>query len=112
MGVIFRNVIRESDFVGRYGGEEFLILLPSSDRDSAIRVAETVRGAIAAISLPGLEQRVTASAGVAVLPDDGGDAATLLRAADRALYSAKNAGRDRVHAAPRVAVPHEPVLRA
>ncbi len=45
-----------------------------------------------------MEQPITASAGVAVLPNDAGDALTLFRAADRALYAAKNAGRNRVHA--------------
>jgi diguanylate cyclase (GGDEF)-like protein len=99
VGVAFRNVIRESDFVGRYGGEEFLILLPASDRQAAVHVAESVRAAIAAVRISGVEQTITASAGVAVLPQDGGDSVTLFRAADRALYAAKHAGRDRVHVA-------------
>ena len=98
VGVAFRNVIRESDFVGRYGGEEFLILLPSTDTTGAVQVGEAVRAAITAIRVPSMEQPITASAGVAVLPNDAGDALTLFRAADRALYAAKNAGRNRVHA--------------
>ena len=52
VGVALGNVVRESDFVGRYGGEEFLLLLPSTDRDGALHVAEAVRTAIAAISVP------------------------------------------------------------
>lgn len=99
VGAAFRNVIRESDFVGRYGGEEFLVLLPASDRQAAVHVAESVRTAIAAIKITGVEQTITVSAGVAVLPDDGGDSVTLFRAADRALYAAKRAGRNRVHVA-------------
>lgn len=99
VGVVFRNVIRESDFVGRYGGEEFLVLLPASDRQSAVHVAEGVRSAIAAIRISGVAETITASAGVAMLPDDGGDSVTLFKAADRALYAAKHAGRDRVHVA-------------
>jgi diguanylate cyclase (GGDEF)-like protein len=99
VGVAFRNVMRASDFVGRYGGEEFLILLPSSDREGAVQVAEGVRAAIAAIRIPGIDRPITASAGVAVLPEDGGDSVTLFRAADRALYAAKHAGRNRVHTA-------------
>jgi diguanylate cyclase (GGDEF)-like protein len=99
VGVAFRNVMRASDFVGRYGGEEFLILLPSSDREGAVKVAEGVRAAIAAIRIPGIDRPITASAGVAVLPEDGGDSVTLFRAADRALYAAKHAGRNRVHTA-------------
>jgi diguanylate cyclase (GGDEF)-like protein len=100
VGAAFRSVIRESDFVGRYGGEEFLILLPSSDRQGAVQVAESVRAAIAAVRIADIDKPLTASAGVAVLPDDGGDSVTLFRAADRALYAAKHAGRNRVvHAA-------------
>ena len=98
VGVAFRNVVRDSDFVGRYGGEEFLILLPSTETDGAVHVAHAARAAIAAIRITGLQEPITASAGVAVLPEDASDAVTLFRAADRALYAAKNAGRDRVHA--------------
>jgi len=100
VGVAFRNVIRESDFAGRYGGEEFLILLPSTDKPGAAQVAEAVRAAIATIRIPSIEHAISASAGVAALPNDAGDAVTLFRAADRALYAAKNAGRNRVHTAP------------
>jgi diguanylate cyclase (GGDEF)-like protein len=99
VGVAMRNAVRESDFVGRYGGEEFLLLLPSTDTDGALQVAEAVRAAISAIRVANIDQRVTASAGVATLPRDAGDSVTLFRAADRALYAAKNAGRNRVHAA-------------
>ncbi len=99
VGAALRNVVRDSDFVGRYGGEEFLILLPASDRDGAVQVAESVRAAIAAIRVTGVAAPITASAGVAVLPDDGGDSVGLFRAADGALYAAKHAGRDRVHVA-------------
>jgi diguanylate cyclase (GGDEF)-like protein len=97
VGVALRNAVRDSDFVGRYGGEEFLLLLPSTDKDAALEVAESVRQAIARIHMPNVD-RVTASIGVAVLPDDAGDAPTLLRSADRALYSAKKNGRNRIEA--------------
>jgi diguanylate cyclase (GGDEF)-like protein len=99
VGVAFRNVIREADFVGRYGGEEFLILLPGTGKPGAVHVAEAVRAAIAAIRVAGIDRPITASCGVAVLPDDAGDAITLFRATDRALYVAKSDGRNRVHAA-------------
>jgi diguanylate cyclase (GGDEF)-like protein len=105
VGVAMRNAVRDSDFVGRYGGEEFLLLLPSTDTDGAIQVAEAVRVAISAIQIPTIEQRITASAGVATLPRDAGDSVTLFRAADRALYAAKNSGRNRVHAT----TPQEPI---
>jgi diguanylate cyclase (GGDEF)-like protein len=99
VGVALRNAIRESDFVGRYGGEEFLLLLPETDTTGAMHVAEAVRAAISAIRVPGIERTLTASAGVATLPRDAGDSVTLFRAADRALYAAKHAGRDRTRAA-------------
>ena len=92
-------MLRDSDFVGRYGGEEFLMLLPDTDNAGALQVAEAVRSCVAAISLPGVEQPITASVGVAILPDHAGEATTLFRMADRALYAAKNGGRDRVESA-------------
>jgi diguanylate cyclase (GGDEF)-like protein len=91
-----RAAVRESDFVGRYGGEEFLILLPETDLSGGLAAAETVRAAIAAVTLTSVDRAVTASIGVAVLPEDGTDAETLVRNADRALYSAKSKGRNRV----------------
>lgn len=99
VGVGLAGVARESDFVARYGGEEFLLLLPSTDRLGAVHVAEATRNAIASISLPGVELAITASVGVAVLPDDAGDPVSLFRAADRALYTAKRNGRNRVESA-------------
>ena len=91
-----RSSIRESDFVGRYGGEEFLILLPDTGKEQAQVVADKVRAAVAATTLPKIEQPVTASLGVATVPDDAGDGDFLIRAADRALYAAKGNGRNRV----------------
>jgi diguanylate cyclase (GGDEF)-like protein len=93
--VALQSAVRDSDFVGRYGGEEFLLLLPETDKQAALEVAEKVRKAITTIHTPNLNQ-ITASIGVAVIPDDAGDAPTLIRTADRALYSAKKNGRDRV----------------
>jgi diguanylate cyclase (GGDEF)-like protein len=98
-GVAIRNAIRDSDFAGRYGGEEFLLLLPSTDTDGALQVAEAVRSAISAIQIPNLDHRITASGGMATLPGDAGDSVTLFRAADRALYAAKSGGRNQVLAA-------------
>jgi diguanylate cyclase (GGDEF)-like protein len=95
VGVALRDAVRDSDFVGRYGGEEFLLLLPDTEKQGALEVAEAIRKAVATIHTPNLDQ-ITASIGVAVLPDDAGDATTLVRSADRALYSAKKNGRDRV----------------
>jgi diguanylate cyclase (GGDEF)-like protein len=91
-----RSSLRDSDFVGRYGGEEFLLLLPDTGKREARLVAEKVRVAVAATAVHNLDLEVSASLGVATMPDDCGDADTLLRAADRALYAAKGGGRNRV----------------
>jgi diguanylate cyclase (GGDEF)-like protein len=99
VGTVLGSALRESDFVSRYGGEEFLILLPDTGHDEALLVADKIRTEIAAIAVAGVNREITASLGVAVIPDDAGDAATLLRYADRALYTAKAGGRKRVEAA-------------
>jgi diguanylate cyclase (GGDEF)-like protein len=90
------GAIRSSDFVGRYGGEEFMILLPDTDAPGAIIVAEKVRASIAAIRIPTVGRSITISIGIAVMPTTALDAESLRRGADRALYAAKNAGRNRV----------------
>ena len=96
VGAALGSIGRTDDFVGRYGGEEFLLLLPATDRKEALAVAEALRRSIAAITVPNVDRTVTASVGVAVLAEDAADATTLFRAADRALYAAKRNGRNRV----------------
>jgi diguanylate cyclase (GGDEF)-like protein len=93
------HAVRGSDFAGRLGGEEFAVLLPGTGRDGALKVAETLRAAISSLHVGGIERKITASFGVAVLPDDAADAESILRVADRALYQAKSNGRDRVEVA-------------
>jgi diguanylate cyclase (GGDEF)-like protein len=92
------GTLRVSDFVGRQGGEEFIVLLPDTGIEGALIAAENLRQAIARITVEGCEQPITASLGVAVYPTDAPDADGLLRMADRALYSAKDRGRNRVEA--------------
>ena len=99
VGDTVASAVRDSDFVGRYGGEEFLALLPSTGREGAVELAEKLRGAISRVAVAGVSRRVTASFGVAVIPDDAGEPEQALRAADRALYTAKGNGRDRVETA-------------
>jgi diguanylate cyclase (GGDEF)-like protein len=96
VGAVLSSSIRISDFAGRFGGEEFLILLPDTDSVGAVALAEKIRSAVAAIQVPTIERAITLSIGIAVLPDHALDAEALQRAADRALYTAKNSGRDRV----------------
>jgi diguanylate cyclase (GGDEF)-like protein len=105
VGAAIRDAFRLSDFAGRYGGEEFIVLLPDTDEEGARVAAEKLRETLAAIEIEGLERPITASFGVAVLPATATDPAGLLENADEALYSAKRNGRDRVetHVAPALA---------
>jgi diguanylate cyclase (GGDEF)-like protein len=96
VGALMPSSLRASDFAGRYGGEEFLILLPGTDSEGARAIAEKVRQAVGHIHVPAVERRVTMSIGIATFPTHAADADSLERAADRALYAAKAAGRDRV----------------
>jgi len=99
------ETVREGDLVARYGGEEFTVVLPNADRVTALEIAERIRDRftsvsaadLAAAGLPGVvPPAVTVSIGVAVAPNDGRHAAELIRAADAALYQAKQTGRNRV----------------
>ena len=98
-GGILKRQTRDSDIAGRYGGEEFLAILPSSGSEGARRYAERVREALARHELPS-GTRITVSAGVAVSGPTMSDASELVRAADAALYQAKAAGGNRVDPAP------------
>jgi diguanylate cyclase (GGDEF)-like protein len=99
VGAALRASIRDSDFAGRYGGEEFIVVLPNTSVEGAVRVAEVLRGAIGEIKVASVDQRIGVSVGVAALPEHAADTAGLVRSADRALYSAKSNGRDRVETA-------------
>jgi diguanylate cyclase (GGDEF)-like protein len=100
IGRILQTTFRVSDSACRYGGEEFAILLPETAKAEACHVAERLRAVIDELE-PDLQlpRRLTASLGVASLPDDAADAAGLVSAADAALYAAKSGGRNRVCAA-------------
>jgi diguanylate cyclase (GGDEF)-like protein len=94
--------IRDGESLGRFGGEEFLLLMPGVEKAEALQAADRIRTFVAEQSFPGGEAqpggRVTISGGVATWPTDGRDAATVLARADEALYQAKRAGRDRITA--------------
>jgi diguanylate cyclase (GGDEF)-like protein len=95
------GLLRPGDVLGRAGGEEFLLWLPRTDLAGAIAVAEALRAHVATMSLEldGQVQPVSVSIGVAVRGPGDRDHAGLVRRADRALYAAKRAGRNRVVAA-------------
>ena len=71
-------------------------MLPDTNRDGAVTVAEKLREALAAVEVAGVSRPITASLGVAALPEDAAEPTLLLRVADRALYVAKSRGRNRV----------------
>jgi diguanylate cyclase (GGDEF)-like protein len=96
---ILRSSIRRSDVPGRYGGEEFAVMLPETGADSAFVLAERIRQRVAdrEFDLNGRIVQITISAGVATYPGRGEmSARDLIDAADASLYAAKHAGRNRV----------------
>jgi diguanylate cyclase (GGDEF)-like protein len=102
---ILRSAIRQTDIVGRFGGEEFVVLYPGATKERAMRLAEAIRQAVEDHPFANRGQQplgaVTISGGVATFPEDSHKAEHLLRAADHALYEAKAEGRNRI-------VPAEP----
>jgi diguanylate cyclase (GGDEF)-like protein len=98
IGQVLAASVRASDFAARYGGEEFLVLLPDTGRTGAIEVAEKVRHAIEHAELP-VVGALTASIGVAAIPEDAVEPGQMIHKAGRALYVAKARGRNRVEAA-------------
>ena len=98
--------IRDADLLGRWGGEEFLLLAPHTDHQAACSLAERCRHTIASTPMHQTGLTVTASFGVASLrPDD--DVRALLRRADLAMYTAKSDGRNRVVGIPDLTLPDE-----
>jgi diguanylate cyclase (GGDEF)-like protein len=90
--------VRELDTVGRWGGEEFLCLIPDVGRAIALEIAERIRAGVEArpVACHGREIRVTSSIGIATFPNDGLRPDVLLAKADAALYEAKRSGRNRI----------------
>lgn len=100
-GTLLKRVVRDGDFVGRYGGDEFALLLPFADLDVAAKVSDRLRAETTKTNFgSGLESAVTISVGVAAArPTD--TPVSLIERADKALYASKHGGRNRVHCEPR-----------
>lgn len=98
VAVILKSDLREIDIIGRYGGEEFSIVLAGTGREGAFQVAERIRQSTEGAVFKAYDEAVstTVSIGVSVFPDDGVDREALIETADKALYKAKETGRNRV----------------
>ena len=94
---VVKNKMRAADIVARYGGEEFCVILPETGKEDAIKAAERMRRAIEdnQIVTERVKLKVTVSLGVSTYPEDAVDMHSLIREADKALYAAKAAGKNR-----------------
>lgn len=95
---IIKDNIREIDLLGRFGGEEFLLILPETNKQAALFAAERIRKAIEEKPIKAYDQllKVTISAGIASFPEDSDNHKNLIDRADGALYQAKHLGKNRV----------------
>ncbi len=93
---ILKSSVRESDIVGRYGGEEFIVILNGLNRNMLKPVADKIRLAVDNAKLLGDERQLTISIGAASYPEDGKNLDVLIENADKALYSSKHNGRNMV----------------
>lgn len=92
-----KTVSRETDIVVRYGGEEFILMLPSTPKNEALTLADRIREKVEEYSYLGKETvKITMSGGVATFPEDAEDSKALLYAADMAMYEAKGKGKKQV----------------
>jgi diguanylate cyclase (GGDEF)-like protein len=102
LSALLKDSIRDGDLVGRYGGEEFMLVMPGAEKAVALRAADRLREKISETGFSYRENqpsgRVTVSGGVATWPQDSGAVEGLIQCADEALYHAKRSGRDRVFA--------------
>lgn len=96
LGSILKKSTRCTDIVGRYGGEEFVVLLKNTNEDEAMKIAEKIRVEVENTTVPGIEYPITISIGVSRYPDHSQFKDELVEKADQALYFAKESGRNRV----------------
>jgi diguanylate cyclase (GGDEF)-like protein len=102
LGEVFQSGLRQTDVVGRYGGEEFLFILAETGKENAVSLAERVRQTVENHSFgtdgEPTERRITVSLGVASYPQDATSTEGFIDAADKALYAAKHLGKNAVSA--------------
>ena len=93
-----QQALRQTDVLARYGGDEFIVLLPHTESPGALEVAERIRRAIEAtpLEISGNKVPITVSVGVASYPEHGSELPTIMSGADQALYKSKKEGRNRV----------------
>jgi diguanylate cyclase (GGDEF)-like protein len=111
MGALLQGCVRESDTLARYGGDEFVVLLPETAPEGALLIAERIRAAIEEhvfLGGEGLAERLSASVGVATYPDHADSAELLIRMADQAMYHVKQRNKNGVALAEAVASPPAP----
>ncbi len=103
---VHAQLLRPADMVSRYGGEEFMLILPNTDHDGATHAGEKIRRAVEALAIEHTHSSVgdvvTVSLGTATMVPGAGSVEHLLREADIALYRAKRMGRNQVHSAPEI----------
>ncbi|NPV52664.1 MAG: GGDEF domain-containing protein [Firmicutes bacterium] len=90
--------LRDKDVLARYGGDEFVVILPDTDKERSRAIAERLKASIASVPFP--HKRLTISVGISTFPEDADSPSDLIQAADDALRRAKKQGKDRVVAAP------------
>lgn len=98
IGKRLQNLLRDTDYIGRYGGEEFIVIFPETSLKDALRIAEKLRRRVAAeaVNIENKDLRISASFGVATLKKNHNGYKDIFAEADKALYYSKSGGRDRV----------------
>ena len=100
VSILMKRRFRRTDLIARYGGDEFVVILPETDKETALTIAEDLNRVLQDLSFPDGDNvpktRVTLSVGIATFPEDGVDEGALIQRADQGLYLAKKNGRNRV----------------